>query len=766
MSDVYNFAQYLVNGCRKHPSKTALSIPVMEGHTLVSEESATFDELLKLVARFQEGLKRENIGDGDRVIIIVKPTLDLYALIVACFCSGVIPVFVDTGMGKKKIIMALEDSKAKAIVSSKLLLKLFWAIKPLRGMKRYTVDGVVPFCSTDKSLKPPVIGCPITIKNRKPTDHCLITFTSGSTGRPKGADRTHDCLINQHLALENSSEYLDSDYGMSCFPVAALHLFACGVPTALPRVDLAKIGDVNAPLIIEQINEFNINFIGSAPAFINGLISYLEENNEKLSHIRIVVIGGSTVPTELLKRARVVFPNAEINVVYGSTESEPISHISCDEILKEPDDKGYLVGKPVDECEVKIVDAICKPISNEEELLNLECEPNQPGEIVVSGGHVLREYIDNPDATKESKIKRKNGSVWHRTGDYGFKDEQSRIWLAGRDKDLIRYNDQYLSNYCIEKKLDALEGIERAAILSTEKGISVVVESSKAVALGLKPEIEGCCAPINGSDIAIYAVDLMPVDGRHNSKIDRPTLKTKINDGLLRGVDQAEELTSTSNQKSLKEEWQTPNRKLILKGVGVLSLVLLLFGSSGFTEGVGFLALSLYVQVPVVIGGVLHMVVVTRDMWPSMKVPIWESQFGKNKTWRGIVVVPILTLIGVVPLLVFEAVQQWVFGNSLLAEYSLVLLGIMGGLGYMLGELPNSFLKRRMGAAPGEMPTQNENFFIALDQIDSAVGVALLFWLFLGFPITVCLLYAATFPVTALVVKHYLYKYKLKDMAR
>ena len=88
MSDEYNFAQYLVNGCRLHPTKTALSIPLMDGHTLVSEESATFEQLLKLVARFQEGLKREKINDGDRLIIIVKPSMDLYALIVALTLHG------------------------------------------------------------------------------------------------------------------------------------------------------------------------------------------------------------------------------------------------------------------------------------------------------------------------------------------------------------------------------------------------------------------------------------------------------------------------------------------------------------------------------------------------------------------------------------------------------------------------------------------------------------------------------------------------------
>lgn len=772
MPEVYNFAQYLIDGCRLHPGKTALSIPTMDGHQLQSEESATFEALLKRVACFQEGLARQGITDGDRLIIIVKPTIDLYALIIACFCSGVIPVFVDTGMGKKKIIMALEDSKAKAIVSSRQLLKYFWLIKPLRKMQRYSVDGTLPLCASIDLLKPPVIGCPLSVLPRNPQDHCLITFTSGSTGRPKGADRTHQCLINQHLALKNSVQYKDGDYGLSCFPVAALHQFACGVPTALPRVDLAAIGDVNAPLVIDQIKHFNITYIGSASAFLEKVVAYLESESCQLEQIRLVIIGGSTVASRLLSRAKQVLPNATLMVVYGSTESEPISHINSEEILAAPEANGYLVGRPVPECEVKVIDSVGQTLTGEAELLARECTTGQPGEIVVSGGHVLQSYIDNPAATRETKIPGKSGSVWHRTGDYGFMDEQARIWLTGRDKDLISYQGALLPNYCMEIKLDALNGVSRAAVLNIDNKMAVVVETTKDQVVALKADIEACCQPVAGADLILYAIEKMPVDGRHNSKIDRPLLKKLISEKQLLAIDESDNTNQSENERqqaqpiSLKSEWQTPERRLILKSVLAACLLILVAGSSSVSNALFNMVLSLYVQVPVVIGGVLHMVVVTKDSWPGLKIPLWERQFGKNKTWRGMIAVPALTLLGVIPLALSEGVQRFIFGDSLLAGYSLIALGLVGGLGYVLGELPNSYLKRRMGAAPGEMPSNNRNFFIALDQIDSAVGVALLYGWLIGLPLTVCLLYLVTFPVTALVVKFYLHKYKLKDMAR
>ena len=171
---------------------------------------------------------------------------------------------------------------------------------------------------------------------------------------------------------------------------------------------------------------------------------------------------------------------------------------------------------------------------------------------------------------------------------------------------------------------------------------------------------------------------------------------------------------------------------------------------------------AFYLQIPVVIGGVLHMVVVSRDYLPGLAKPIWKTAFGANKTWRGFVVVPALTAAGALVLLPFE----WLLGDrSPFAGYSLLLAGAIAGLGYMLGELPNSLVKRRMGIGAGELPEQGRMITIAVDQLDSAIGVAVAYSIWLGISTDVAVWYIVSFPFTALIVKDWLHKNALKQSA-
>lgn len=171
------------------------------------------------------------------------------------------------------------------------------------------------------------------------------------------------------------------------------------------------------------------------------------------------------------------------------------------------------------------------------------------------------------------------------------------------------------------------------------------------------------------------------------------------------------------------------------------------------------LLLVWYLQFPVVVGGVLHMVVVSRNAWPALAVPVHRGLFGANKTWRGFVVVPLLTAAGTLPLLPVEAwldpapvgVGRW------------PLAGLLAGLGYVLGELPNSFLKRRLGIAPGATPARGRWLFVLLDQLDSGVGVALAYAVLPGLTLLEFLLFVATFPLTALGVKRLLFMARLKS---
>ena len=98
---------------------------------------------------------------------------------------------------------------------------------------------------------------------------------------------------------------------------------------------------------------------------------------------------------------------------------------------------------------------------------------------------------------------------------------------------------------------------------------------------------------------------------------------------------------------------------------------------------------ALILSVPLVIAGGLHMAVVTLDLLPALKIPIHQGWFGRNKTWRGLILMPVAAALGV---MLAASVWPAQFGG-----WNPVVLGVLLGLAYALAELPNSFVKRRLG---------------------------------------------------------------------
>ena len=145
--------------------------------------------------------------------------------------------------------------------------------------------------------------------------------------------------------------------------------------------------------------------------------------------------------------------------------------------------------------------------------------------------------------------------------------------------------------------------------------------------------------------------------------------------------------------------------------------------------------------IPLIVSNVLHMVLVKKNGLTSLCIPLNSTLFGPNKTLRGFLFVPFVN--GILYLVVNWPggwllsglssgyyLQQEInigdinFLNLLLMQ---ALIGAVYGLFYMLFELPNSWIKRRMGIASGESSTRFRWFFTLLDKTDSAIGVSLFF---------------------------------------
>lgn len=167
------------------------------------------------------------------------------------------------------------------------------------------------------------------------------------------------------------------------------------------------------------------------------------------------------------------------------------------------------------------------------------------------------------------------------------------------------------------------------------------------------------------------------------------------------------------------------------------------------------LADALTLQIPIVFGGIVHMLAVTRGWLSHLAIPICTPLFGANKTWRGVALVPLFTAIGAplsIPLAQIMAATELPTGL-----YQWLWISAIGGLGYVLAELPNSFCKRRLGVAPGESSARYKTLFMLGDQLDSGIGSGIAFWLVSGCSLTTLAIYIATFPITALLVKRVLF---------
>lgn len=179
---------------------------------------------------------------------------------------------------------------------------------------------------------------------------------------------------------------------------------------------------------------------------------------------------------------------------------------------------------------------------------------------------------------------------------------------------------------------------------------------------------------------------------------------------------------------------------------------------------------------PVIASGILNMIFTKTKLYKRHCSPIDRGKclsdgkriFGKNKTW-----------IGFFSMIFFCILTQIIFGfilkqtgleshNELYAIYDNsfvynLLIGFLFGLTYMLFELPNSFVKRRLNIEPGKTVFSPIGliFFIA-DQIDSLIGVMAVIYFFSGISFLKYLGYIALGGITHIVINAVLFKIKIR----
>jgi CDP-2,3-bis-(O-geranylgeranyl)-sn-glycerol synthase len=141
---------------------------------------------------------------------------------------------------------------------------------------------------------------------------------------------------------------------------------------------------------------------------------------------------------------------------------------------------------------------------------------------------------------------------------------------------------------------------------------------------------------------------------------------------------------------------------------------------------------------PVSLAGLGHVAVLKAQVLSRLAVPIdngayWRGRriFGENKTWRGLLLMSALSAAMTQGQDVVARRREWPRDWSAADGARLIpwKAGALMGLSYSLAELPNSFVKRQLGIAPGERARPFSPVQYAIDQIDSVAGCSLALWL-------------------------------------
>jgi acyl-CoA synthetase (AMP-forming)/AMP-acid ligase II len=269
---------------------------------------------------------------------------------------------------------------------------------------------------------------------------------------------------------------------------------------------------------------------------------WCREKGVKLESLRRLMIAGAPVPPRLVQACREVLgPDGEVHTPYGATEALPVADARGSELLgalrrEAEGGRGVCVGRAAPGIRIALIRIGDEPIERWSEALRVGA--GEAGEICVQGAHVTARYENEREATAAAKIPDPAGSFWHRMGDVGRLDESGNLWFLGRKAHRIETSKGVLMPVGLEQVFDLAEHVERTAVVGVgargaERPLLVVqpkpgiLPRSKVMRERLAIDIlrvglwHPACSVVEG---VLFKPEL-PVDVRHNAKIDRAALK-------------------------------------------------------------------------------------------------------------------------------------------------------------------------------------------------------------------------------------------------
>ncbi|WP_299350833.1 AMP-binding protein [uncultured Shimia sp.] len=293
----------------------------------------------------------------------------------------------------------------------------------------------------------PDIASPSTgaLHDLHPEDDALLMYTSGTTGRPKGVMHAHSSLLAGGWTPTVAHKLTANDRGLCVLPIYHINGLCVSVlSTLISGGSLAVAEKFSVSRFWDQCAEAGATWFSVVPTIISHLLhAEAAPDQATRARLRFGRSASSALAPDVQRNFEARF-DVPIVETMGLTETAA-------QILSNPLPPGIRkIGSPG------------KAFGNEACILSQDLTPLPPetqGEIAIRGPNVMRGYLKNPEATKDTFTE----DGWLRTGDLGHVDKDGYIYVTGRLKELIIKGGENIAPREIDEALYSHPDVVEAA---------------------------------------------------------------------------------------------------------------------------------------------------------------------------------------------------------------------------------------------------------------------------------------------------------------
>ncbi|MBK1717804.1 long-chain-fatty-acid--CoA ligase [Thiocystis violacea] len=403
------------------------------------EGNWTFEALDRASDGLAAALAEAGIAAGDRIALLCGNGPEFVIAYLGILKAGATAVPLNLLLNPREIAFILDDCGARGLVYQQAFATVAdSAMEGLDGIGLRIRIGeadeseAVPFADLIEHPGPPPERA---LGSGAGEGLAVILYTSGTTGHPKGAMLSHANLLANAASVAQALDFTQDDRVLVVLPM--FHAFAATVGMLTPLLHgfaLVPVARFEPRLVTQAIVRHGATVFLGVPSMCGLLLRLDEEMTALWRGVRIGVSGGAAMPLAIMSafEARFGVPLLEGD---GPTECGPVTCVNPVRGERKPGS----VGPPIPNVEMRILNAEGSSVA-----------AGEMGEVCVRGPNVMKGYLNQPEATRESFF-----GDWFRTGDLGYRDSEGYFYLVDRLKDLIITNGMNVYPRAIEEVLHA-----------------------------------------------------------------------------------------------------------------------------------------------------------------------------------------------------------------------------------------------------------------------------------------------------------------------